>query len=356
MTRSSLTYRGSMPLTRTSPRTPAAAAARPWRALALVASLGALGLAGCGDGGDEDGAGAGGGPKVVATTTQAADFAREVGGGRVELTRLLAPGADPHDYEPRPSDARALAEADLVLRSGGEVDGWLGDLLDGAGGGAREVTLIDSVRTVEGGGGDGHGDEDEDAGEGGPGDEVDPHWWQDPRNARAAALRIRDALSEADPAGRRVYEANAARYAERLRRLDAQVAECIRRVPPARRKLVTTHDALGYFARRYGLDVVGALIPSLSSRAQPSAGQTARLVEQVRREGVQAIFPESSLSPKLERAVARETGARVGRALWADSLGPPGSGGATYLESIAWNARAIAEGLTGGRVRCEIAP
>ena len=267
---------------------------------------------------------------AVTTTTQVGDLVRNVAGRRGQVVQLLQPNSDPHDYEPRPSDARAVAEADVVFRSGGEVDGWLGDLIKSAGGDAEAVTLIDRVRR---------------RGE-------DPHWWQDPRNAVLAVRAIRDALSRADPAGKAVYHRNAAAYAARLRRLDRAVAHCIGTVPARERRLVTTHDALGYFAARYGIEVVGALIPSLSTEAQPSAGDTDDLVRQIRAEGVKAVFPESSLDPKLEQAVSRETGARVGGQLLADTLGPKGSGGDTYIESIASNTQALVRGFSGGRKSC----
>ena len=138
----------------------------------------------------------------------------------------------------------------------------------------------------------------------------------------------------------------------RLERLDRAVAACIGKVPAAGRTLVTTHDALGYYARRYGIRVVGAVIPSRSTVAQPSAGETAELVETIRREHVKAIFAESSVNPKVEAAIARETGAKVGAALWADTLGPAGSDGATYIDSIASNTAALVEGLSGGEVTC----
>ncbi len=130
------------------------------------------------------------------------------------------------------------------------------------------------------------------------------------------------------------------------------MARCIESVPASQRRLVTTHDALGYYADRYGIEVVGALIPSLSTEAQPSAGDTAELVEQIRDEGVNAVFPESSLSPKLERAVSREAGAEVGARLWADTLGPKGSDGATYIGSVASNTEALVAGFSGGRRSC----
>jgi ABC-type Zn uptake system ZnuABC Zn-binding protein ZnuA len=253
----------------------------------------------------DEAAGGDGRTLVVATTTQAADLARNVAGDDVEVVGLLSPNADPHDYEIRPHDLEALADADLVVRSGGDVDEWTLE----AGSDAPVVTLM------QGG---------------------DPHWWQDPRSAIAAVGVLERALG-----------ADASAYEERLRALDRAVAACVAGIAPAQRKLVTTHDAMGAYASRYGLQVIGTVIPSLSTRGQPSAGEVADLVRTIREQGVQAIFAESSVNAKVEQAIARETGAKVGRPLWADTLGPPGSDGATYIDSIAANTRAITEGLTG---------
>lgn len=303
------------------------------RALTLLLAAGCLVATGCGS----PAGGAGGRPVVVATTTQAGDLVRNVGGARIELRTLLRPNADPHEYEPRPSDVRSVYRAALVVRSGGELDGWLDRLLRAAGGSAARLTLIDRVRPLREAG------------------KLDPHWWQDPRNAALAVAAIRDALSKIDPGGRSLFGRRAAGYLRRLRAVDSAIARCVAGVPKAKRTLVTTHDALGYFARRYGLRVVGALIPSLSTQAAPSARETERLVGQVRRERVQAIFPESSVNPKLEAVVARETGARTGRHLWADTLGPPGSDGDTYLRSMAANARALVAGMSAGARACRVA-
>ena len=295
--------------------------------LALTLTLAALVLAtGCGG----DAADSGSDKTVVATTTQLQDLVRQVGGDRVEVEGMLRPGGDPHDYEPRPSDVAAVAGASLVFSSGGETDEWLADVIDNAGGDAPVVTLIDSVERL--------GD--------------DPHWWQDPRNAVKAVTAIATALAEADPKGRRLYGRNAERTTRRLQRLDRRIAACVERVPPAKRKVVTTHDSLGYFARRYGIEVVGAVIPSLSTQAQASAGDVDRLVEQIRSEGVEAVFPESSVSADLERAIAREAGARVGDPLYADSLGEEGSAGETYAGALAADADALVRGMSGGAVRC----
>jgi ABC-type Zn uptake system ZnuABC Zn-binding protein ZnuA len=287
----------------------------------------ALVLAGCA-GSDEGSDGAD--LSVVATTTQVADLVRNVGGRRVEVDAILDPKADPHAYEPRPSDAAALADAAVVFRSGGDLDDWLDELIDSAGADADDVTLLDRVRSRG----------------------SDPHWWHDPRNAVLATEAIRDALAEADPDGRAAYERNARSYIERLRKVDRAVQACIARVPRAKRKIVTTHDALAYFAERYGIEVIGAVIPSLSTQAQPSAKDINALVDQVEQEGVEAIFPESALSDKLERAVSRDAGAEVGEPLFADSLGPEGTPASTYVGSMRENARRLALGMSGGTVRC----
>jgi len=303
-------------------------AARILLAAALALSL----AAGCG----EDDAGSGSGLTIVATTTQAADLARNVVGDRGTVVGLMAPNSDPHEYEVRPRDAEAMAEAGLIVRSGGDIDAWLQEAVEASGSEAPVLTLAEHVRTR--------------AGEEG----FDPHWWQDPRNAELAVAAIRDALADADPAAAAAFRANADAYLAKIRRLDRAVQACIDAVSPARRKLVTTHDAFAYYAERYGIEVVGAVIPALTTEGQASAGETAELVETIRDEGVETIFAESSVDPKVEEAIAREAGARVGDELWADTLGPPGSSGATYLESIAANTRALVDGFTGGERSCSL--
>ncbi|HZV73121.1 MAG TPA: metal ABC transporter substrate-binding protein [Conexibacter sp.] len=152
--------------------------------------------------------------------------------------------------------------------------------------------------------------------------DVDPHWWHDPRNAEAAVTTIRDALTRANPGGRAVYASNAAAYLRRLRALDRAVQACVDSIPRQRRKLVTDHDAFGYFADRYGIEVVGTVIPSLTTEAQPSAGDLAALARTVEREHVRTIFSERSVNAKLAAAIARETGARRGRLALRRHAGP----------------------------------
>lgn len=297
--------------------------------------LAAGSLSACG----EDSEGERSGVAITATTTQVADLARQVGGGRADVAQILAPNADPHEYEPQPSDAESLIEADLVLRSGGDVDLWLDQIVEGSGSDSPVVSLIDSVPASTGA----------DA-------EVDPHWWQNPENAIAAVKRIRDELSAIDPAGARTYGANAGAYVVKLRELDRAIADCIDSVPLGERELVTSHDALGAYAERYGIDVVGAAIPALSTQAQASAGETAELVEIIERTGVTTIFPEAGVSRDLEETIAAQAGASVGDELWADALGPEGSDGATYLEAMAANTTKLVEGFTAGAQTCRGLP
>ncbi len=273
--------------------------------------------------------------RVTATTPQVADFVREVGGERAAVTQILSPSSDPHEYEPRPSDAESLVDADVVVSSGGEVDAWLDQLVDASGTDAAELPLIDEVETRE---------EDGD---------VDPHWWQDPRNAELAVAAIAAELTAADPDGREEYAANADAYIAELRDLDRAIAACVDEVPAAQRKLVTSHDALGYYADRYGIEVIGAAIPSLSTQAQASAGETADLVETIRSTGVSAVFPEEGTSAELERTIAEEAGASVGDELWTDTLGPEGSDGATYVEAMRSNTAKLVDGFSDGQVDCE---
>jgi ABC-type Zn uptake system ZnuABC Zn-binding protein ZnuA len=309
------------------------------RTLALAALLCLVPLvSACGD--DDSTAAGDTSVTVVATTTQAADLARAVGGDRARVVGLIPANADPHDYEVRPGDIKALTDADLVIRSGGDLDDWLASAIESSGTDASELTLIDHVQTLEGGHEEEHG--------------VDPHWWQDPRNAEAAVAEIEKALSAADADGAATYARNADAYTAKLTALDRAVAACLDKIPAAQRKLVTTHDALGYYANRYGLEVVGAVIPSLSTQAQASAGEVDGLIDTIKREQVKAIFAESSVNPKLEQVIADQSGATIGKALWADTLGPEGSDGDTYLKSIASNTRAIADGLSGGAVSCTL--
>lgn len=310
------------------------------RLLPVCALLAATAVAGCGT--STSGTG-GAGADVVASTTQLGDLARAIGAGRADVHQILRPNTDPHEYEPRPDDVKAVANAQVVLRSGDGLDAWVDDVVRQSGSDGAVVDV--GARVPDRLPGDADGAE---------ASAVDPHWWHDPANVVAAARVIQAALTRADPAGRATYAANTRAYLARLRVLDAGIRACVARIPPAQRKLVTDHDAFGYFARRYGLDVVGAVIPSQSTSAQPSARELRDLVRTIESEHVRAVFPERSVNPKLAEAIAAQTGARADLRLYGDTLGPAGSSGASYLTMERANADAIVDGLSGGRVRCPI--
>jgi zinc/manganese transport system substrate-binding protein len=313
-----------------------------WRgraALAGTAALLVVVLSGCGGSASQSS-----GPDVVATTTQIGDWTRAVAGDAANVHQILQPNTDPHVYEPRPHDVEAVAGARLVFVNGDGLDAWMDSVISNAGGSPKVIDLGARVPVRRAG-----------ESEGSEASRYDPHWWGDPRNAEAAVGAIRDALVSANPAAAATYRANAAAYERRLRALDTGIRRCLSAVPAAQRKLVSDHDAFGYFAQRYGIAVVGAVIPSQSTQAQASAADIADLVRLVRREHVRAVFPESSLSPKLAQQIARETGARADSTLYGDALGPSGSSGATYLTMEQANADALARGFTSGARRCRIA-
>jgi ABC-type Zn uptake system ZnuABC Zn-binding protein ZnuA len=310
--------------------------------LSLLAAVAALLVAGCG--GSSAPAAKPGAIDVVATTTQLGDIVRAVGGDAVAVHQILQPNTDPHTYEPRPKDIQETAGAKLVVTSGDNLDQWMGDVISNAGG---HPTVLDA------GAGRPLALPGEDSGP--EASRFDPHWWHDPRNVEYAVLRIRDALAKADTKATATIDAGAEAYLTKLKTLDAGIATCMDAVPAAQRKLVTDHDAFGYFAKRYGIDVVGAVIPSQTTQAQPSAGDLAKLTATIKREHVKAIFPESSINPKLAKAIAHETGATADHTLYGDTLGPAGSPGATYLSMEAANADAMVRGFTGGARGCAIA-
>jgi ABC-type Zn uptake system ZnuABC Zn-binding protein ZnuA len=310
--------------------------------LLALAALAVL-VAGCGsDGGSSSRPGA---VDVVVTTTQLGDIVRSIGGDAVDVHQILRPNTDPHDYEPRPRDIQQTADADVVVTSGDRLDTWMGEVLDNAGGhpavvdagAGRPVTRPGEASGPEA-------------------SRFDAHWWHDPRNVEYAVGRIRAALTAAasTPEIRAAIDRGAAAYRRRVQALDRGIARCMAAVPRSQRKLVTDHDAFGYFAARYGITVVGAVIPSQTTQAQPSAGDLADLTATIRREHVRAIFPESSINAKLADAIARETGASADHTLYGDTLGPAGSAGATYLGMEAANADAMVRGFTGGARGCAI--
>ena len=295
----------------------AASLARRFLPVATAAAVAAaLALGGCGDESDASGR-----LRVVATTMQLQDIARHVGGPDADVEGILGPDAEPHEYEPRPSDAEAVADADVVLQNG-DLDDWLGDLLDSAGGDAERVSMEDIPNVVGG--------------------RQDPHIWHDPGLAKDMVTRVEQAMVKAHPGSARGFEARADAYRAAIDRMAREIHRLLDPIPPERRRLVTSHDAFGYFARAYGIEVIGSVLPSLTTEVEPSGEEVRRLVADIRRAGVDTIFTEEAVDAKLEEQVAREAGARVSTSLYADTLAEGGPA-STVIGAELHNARAMAE-------------
>ncbi len=282
--------------------------------------------------------------QVVTTAGFLADLTRNVAGDRVAVSALIPPDTDPHAFEPTPADLRTVLEADLVILNGAGLEGRLADMVREAGG---DVPIVEAAagiapRTPQPGEPTHHDDATHD---GGDEAQVDPHFWLDPTLAMRYVKHIRDALVELDPAGAGEYRRNTDEYIAELDELDRWIAEQIETIPPADRQLVMNHVSHGYYADRYGLRIVGAVIPSVSSGDTPSARDLAELIATVRATGVKAVFVDIGENPRLSRQIARETGIRVVDDLRVHSLSEPGGGAATYIELLRHDTLRIVEAL-----------
>ena len=299
--------------------------------LALAAVL-ALTACGSGQSTASERGSVGGRLPVVATTTQLTDFARVIGGNHVDVYGILKPNVDAHDFEPSPGDIAKLAGAKVIVKNGVGLEGWFDPTIKNAG---TRATIVEAATGVT----LRHGEAQQAA-------EVDPHIWQDPRNAKVMVHNVAVALAAADPAHRADYEANEAAYGAELDRLDVEIAGRIGSL--TNKKLVTNHDAFGYYIDRYGLDFVGAVIPSFDSQAELSAQDISHIVGLIKATAVKAVFSETSMPPKTAEAIGRDAGVIVvagDDALYGDSLGPPGSDGDTYLKMLRHNTREIVDHL-----------
>lgn len=300
--------------------------------------------------------------KVVTSTTILLDFARNVAGDKAELSSIVPTDGDAHEFEPTPNDIKTLFDADLILVNGLGLEGFLDKLIKDSGTKARVVTLTDGMplrRFAETGQSLAQANLPPGIlGFGGlypcqvpkPGQnfgECDPHGWQDPTNVILYTLNIRDALIGADAASAATYRANAALYIARLQQLDAEIWQSVATIPPKNRVLVTNHDALGYFAARYGFKMVGVVLPGGGTASEPNPQDIAALISAIRAQGVPAIFTENISNNKLASEIAAQTGIKVVQSLYTDALGAAGSPGETYLGMMRANARAITAALGG---------
>lgn len=276
--------------------------------------------------------------RVVASFSILGDWVRAVGGDRVAVDVLVGPGADAHVFQPTPLHARQVGQAQAVFSVGMGFEGWLGRLLKSAAYRGHQVVVSQGIEVLRNQPAKGH-DHAHNHGA------TDPHAWQSVKQTLVMVGRVADGLCRADAAGCDTYRANAARYAGQLRELDAEIRAAWAAVPAAQRKVITSHDAFGYYARDYGVRFLAA--QGVSTESEASAQGVARLVRQIRQEKVKALFVESIADPRLMEQIARETGVKPSGALFSDSLSPAGGPAATYIDLMRHNTRALVTAARG---------
>jgi zinc/manganese transport system substrate-binding protein len=262
---------------------------------------------------------------VVASFSIVADFVKNVGGDRVDVTTLVGPNSDSHVYSPSPADAKKIADAKLVIVNGLGMEGWLPRLVKSAGKKAAIVTATEGITPLKNG------------------SHADPHAWQSVANAKIYVANIRTALSAASPADAAVFKSNADAYLAKLDALDREAREVIAKIPQDRRKVISTHDAFGYFAAAYGIEFIAPV--GVSTESEPSARDIARIISQIRSAKIPAVFMENISDPRLIRRISAETGARVGGTLYSDSLTDEKGDVPTYIEMVRHNIKALTSAL-----------
>ena len=266
---------------------------------------------------------------VVASFSVIADFLKVVGGDRIQIETLVPPGGDAHVFAPSPQDARKLGAARLIFVNGLKFEGWIDRLVKSSGTKATVVTVTQGIKPLI------------ESDRGTP--EADPHAWHAVANAKIYVTNIRDSLIAADPDGREAYGAAAKAYLEKLDTLDAEVRQTLAAIPPERRRIITTHDALGYLAAAYGLSVTAPL--GISTDSEPSARDVAKIIRQIRQDKIPAVFLENVSDPRLIQRIASESGAKVGGTLYSDGLSPPDGPAGTYINMVRHNIRELTAAL-----------
>jgi ABC-type Zn uptake system ZnuABC Zn-binding protein ZnuA len=273
-------------------------------------------------------------PRVLASTSIIADIAQNVAGDRLRVVSLLPLGVDPHAYQPRPSDATKVAEDTVLILNGADYEHFIQPILKNAGG--RRLVIEASAGLTP---------------RSAPGDNInsagDPHFWLDPNLVITYTENIRDGLSTADPAGAEIYKANAEAYIKQLQDLDAWIKSQVETLTPEKRILVTNHENLAYFADRYGFTIIGAVVPSLSSEAAPSAQEMAALVDKIRSSNVMAIFLDAMDNPALANQISKEAKVKVITDLHLESLTSSDGVAPTYIEMMKYNIGEIVKGCKG---------
>ena len=283
--------------------------------------------------------------KTVASFSILGDMVARVGGDRVEITTLVGPNADSHVYEPKPADAKLVAESAVLFVNGLGFEGWMTRLVEASGYKGPVVVVSEGVKPREMEEEEGHGHGHDDHGHEHDGHATDPHAWQDLNNGILYVGNIAAGLCKADPDGCETYRKNAEAYQAELKTLDQEVHDRIAAVPADRRKVITSHDAFGYFGAAYGIEFIAPI--GISTDAEASAADVAKLIEQIRETGITALFVENMSDPRLIEQIARETGVKPGGELYADALSAPGEGAETYIDMFRHNVGLLATAMAG---------
>ena len=278
--------------------------------------------------------------KAVASFSILGDFVKVVGGDRLEVATLVGANGDAHVYAPAPADAKTLAAAKIVFVNGLNFEGWLDRLVKASGTKATLITATKGISPLK----SEHHDDDHDHDHGHKGHDhgaFDPHAWQSIANAKIYVANIRDALVAADPAGAEAYQANASAYLARLDQLEADTRAAIARIPAGKRRIITSHDAFQYFEKAYGIEFIAPT--GVSTDAEASAKAVAKIIAQIRKQNIPAVFLENVTDPRLLKRIADETGAKIGGTLYSDALTEPSGAAPTYIDMMRHNI----ETLTG---------
>ena len=270
---------------------------------------------------------------VVATFTVLADFARQIGGDRVDSTAIVGPNGDVHVYDPSPADSRRIAAAKLVIENGLYLEGWISRLAKASGTKAKVVVATEGIAPRK----------DMSSEEFAAHQGIDPHAWQSVPNAKIYVANIRDGLIAVDPGGGADYETRAKAYLAKLDALDAEVRADIAKIPPENRRIITTHDAFGYFGQAYGMAFIAPA--GVSTEAEASARDVAKIIAQIRRDKFPAVFLENVTDRRLMDQIARETGARIGGTLYSDALSAPDGPAGTYIDMMKHNISELTKAL-----------
>jgi len=273
---------------------------------------------------------------VVASFSIIADMVENVGGDRVAVRSLVGPNGDAHVYSPSPADAKVVADAKVIVTNGLGFEGWIGRLMKSSKSKAVNIVASKGVKPRKMAGAHGHS-------HGHGHDDGDPHAWQSVANAKLYVANIRDGLIAADPAGKAVYDANAAAYLGKLDALDRQVREAVDKIPAERRKVIVTHDAFGYFEDAYGLDFIAP--QGVSTNSEASARDVARIIQQIKKQKIPAVFLENISDPRLLKRIADETGAKLGGTLYSDALTDEKGDAPTYIDLIRHNITTLSAAL-----------